>query len=107
MANVEDGAFDDGAYDGVEWNEAASFYANRNGNANGNYNYYVSAQLRIEFGTSGAILTKEKLISFSLDVFDMAGSTTALVGEVLLLIIRLLAKIALRDSFKGGRHVRR
>ena len=40
VANVEDGAFDDGAYDGVEWNEAASFYANRNGNANGNYNYY-------------------------------------------------------------------
>jgi hypothetical protein len=54
---------------------------------NGNYNYYVSAQLRLEFGTSGAILAKEKLISFSLDVFDMAGSTSALAGEVLLLIM--------------------
>ena len=40
---------------------------------NGNYNYYVAAQMRIEFGTTGAILAKEKLLAFSIDVFDLNG----------------------------------
>ena len=57
---------------------------------NGNYNYYVSAQLKIEFGSAGAIVSKEKLLAFSIDVFDMGGSATALAGEVLLFVVALL-----------------
>ena len=47
----------------------------------------LTKQLRVEFGTSGAILAKDKLIAFSLDVFDLGGSTSAAAGEVLLLIL--------------------
>ena len=57
---------------------------------NGNYNYYVAAQFRIEFGTSGAILAKEKLISFPLDIFDLAGSSSAIAGEIMLLVLAVL-----------------
>ena len=54
---------------------------------NGNYNYYVTSQLRIEFGITGAILAREKLLAFSIDVFDLTGSSTALAGEILLFVI--------------------
>jgi len=50
---------------------------------NGNYNYYVAAQLRIEFGSSGAIVAKEKMLAFSIDIFDMSGSSSALAVRVL------------------------
>ena len=40
VANVEDGTFDNGNYDGVQWTADAGFYANRNGD--GNYNYYAN-----------------------------------------------------------------
>lgn len=54
---------------------------------NGNYNYYIAAQLRIEIGTSGALKAKEKMLAFSIDVFDLQGSTSALAGEILLFVI--------------------
>ena len=48
---------------------------------NGNYNYYVAAQMRIEFGTTGAILAKEKLLAFSIDVFDLNGKMVVVLVE--------------------------
>jgi len=57
---------------------------------NGNYNYYVTAQMKIEFGTTGAIKATEKLLAFPIDVFDLNGSSQALAGEIMLFVIAVV-----------------
>ena len=57
---------------------------------NGNYNYYVTAQMKIEFGTTGAIKSTEKLLAFPIDVFDLNGSSQALAGEIMLFVIAVV-----------------